>query len=45
MPDCTQITPVSDEMRKERQDREPFMKLQGIQFEGVYSEIFALPTF
>ena len=39
------FNPVSDEMRKERQDSEPFMKLQGIQFEGVYSEIFALPTF
>lgn len=39
------FNPVSDDMRKESQDSEPFMKLQGIQFEGVYSEIFALPTF
>lgn len=36
------FTPVPDEMKKERQDSEPFMKLQGIQFEEVYSEVFAL---
>lgn len=28
--------PVPDEMKKERQDSEPFMKLQGIQFEGLF---------